>query len=514
MTEATAASRVTVGQLLAEMTGNQPEAIAVQQGRAAWTYRDFNSRVNRWSGWLSRHGVVRGDRVCILSENRHEYLEVEFACAKIGAIAACINWRLLDREIAHCVDLVQPSLAFVSPRYHEKVDRSGWPQVPLHVFGPDLDAEVGPLAADEPQEDVDPEDGLLIVYTSGTTGLPKAAVVSHRAMIARAMLYGVLIRVERTDSFVAWNGLFHMAGSDFAIGQLLLGGKTLIVDGFDIEELGRLIGSEQISYMGLQPGMIRRLVDHLEANRIVPLGMKTAGAMADLVPKADIAAVTRALNAHYLNSMGCTETGMFPGSGNVLPIGQEPQSLSKHEGPFGLLRLVDDEGNDVPIGTPGECLVKGPTVFSGYWRNEEANREAFAGGWFHMGDVMVRNPDGSLDFVERKSAMIKSGGENIYPAEIERALLLDPRVADVCVVGRRDDKWGEVPVAFVARRDSNLTAEDVGDIVKQTLASFKKPKEVIWVDEDWFPRSASGKIARKQAKELYEAMAIAESQQS
>jgi acyl-CoA synthetase (AMP-forming)/AMP-acid ligase II len=500
------ASKVTVGSLLAEMARAQGDAIAVQQAGRTWTYREFNSRVNRYANWLRGEGVKRGDRVSILSENRHEYLEVEFACAKLGIIAACINWRLLDREIAYCVNLVEPRLVLISPNYYAKVDRSEWAAVDVHQIDEALEERVSRQSDDEPAaEQVDPEDGLLIVYTSGTTGLPKGAVVSHRAMIARGMLYGFLLRVERSDSFVAWNGLFHMAGSDFAIGQLLLGGKTLIVDGFDLEEIGRLVATEKISYMGLQPGMIRRLVEYLTEEKIVPRGMKAAGAMVDLVPKKDVADVTRALNAHYLNSMGSTETGMFPGCGGVLAIGEEPACLSKHEGPYGLLRLVDDDDNDVGIGVPGECIVRGPTLFSGYWRNEAANLEAFRGGWFHMGDVLVRNADGTLDFVERKSAMIKSGGESIYPAEIERALLLDERVADVCVVGRRDDKWGEVPVAFVAKRDPALVSADIAAIVLRTLAGFKKPKDVVFVEEEWFPRSASGKIARRQVKEMYEA---------
>jgi len=501
-----AASKVTVGSLLAEMARAQPSAIAAQEGQSTWSYGEFNRQVNRWASWLQGQGVATGDRLSILSENSHRYLELEFACAKLGAIAACINWRLLDREIAHCVNLVEPRLVLVSPKYSEQVSREEWCSVPVHLLDEELDQWVARESDHEPDHDVGPEDALLILFTSGTTGLPKGATVSHRAMIARAMLYGVLIRVERSDSFVAWNGLFHMAGSDFAIGQLLLGGKTLIVDGFDVEEIAALIATERISYIGLQPGMIRRLTEYLTEHKIVPSGIKAAGAMADLVPKTDIADVTRALNANYLNSMGSTETGMFPGTGNTLAIGVEPVSLAKHEGPYGLLRLVDDEGNEVGIGEPGECLVKGPTLFSGYWRNEEANRQAFEGGWFRLGDVMVRNEDGTLDFVERKSSMIKSGGENIYPAEIERALLLDERVMDVCVVGRRDDKWGEVPVAFVARRDPTLTAEDTGIIVTKTLARFKRPKDVFFVEEGWFPRSASGKIARKEVKELYEAM--------
>ena len=206
----------------------------------------------------------------ILSENRHEYLELEFACAKLGVIAACINWRLLDREIAYCINLAEPRLALISPNYHTKVDRGEWMAVDLHVIDEALEEQVANQPDDEPADDVDPEDGLLIVYTSGTTGLPTRSGVSSATIAAGGC---------STGSFSGWNaaiplwlgiGLFHMAGSDFAIGQLLLGGKTLIVDGFDLEEIGRLVATEEISYMGLQPGMIRRLVDYLTERQIVP----------------------------------------------------------------------------------------------------------------------------------------------------------------------------------------------------------------------------------------------------
>jgi len=213
---------------------------------------------------------------------------------------------------------------------------------------------------------------------------------------------------------------------------------------------------------------------------------------------ADLARITRLLGAPYANTFGATETGNPPASSNRIPVGVAPARLSKEQSPFCEIRLVDEAGRHVPDGQPGELWMRGPTLFSGYWNAPEATAEVFAGGWFHMGDVFVRNPDGTLDFVDRRKYLIKSGGENIYPAEIERVLLADPRVAEAAVVRARDERWGEVPVAFVARTDEALTAAVLIDACKQQLAGYKKPREVVFIDYDQFPRSASGKVLRHE----------------
>jgi fatty-acyl-CoA synthase len=224
--------------------------------------------------------------------------------------------------------------------------------------------------------------------------------------------------------------------------------------------------------------------------------------MADLVPPVDIARITTLLGAPYANTFGATETGCPPCSSDLIPIGVTPDNLSKSQSPFCEVRLVDVDDNEVSDGQPGELCMRGPTNFSGYWRSPEINSHDFRGGWFHMGDVFVRNPDGSLDFVDRVKYLIKSGGENIYPAEIERVLLEDPRVADVAVVRRADHKWGEVPVAFVVRRDESLTTNDLFKRCRENLAGFKQPKDIFYIDIGDLPRSASGKIQRHELESL------------
>jgi fatty-acyl-CoA synthase len=246
------------------------------------------------------------------------------------------------------------------------------------------------------------------------------------------------------------------------------------------------------------PGMVGAFASELERLGVKPRGVKLCGVMADLVPPVQIAKITELLGAPYANTFGATETGCPPCSANLLPIGRTPSRLSKEQSRFCEIKLVDPDGAEVPDGSPGELCMRGPTLFSGYFRAPEATAHDFRGGWFHMGDVFVRNADRTLDFVDRVKYLIKSGGENIYPAEIERVLLAEPRVADAAVVRQKDERWGEVPVAFVAARDPRLTAEVLFERCRAELARYKQPKEIHFIAFEDFPRSASGKIQRHE----------------
>ena len=244
--------------------------------------------------------------------------------------------------------------------------------------------------------------------------------------------------------------------------------------------------------------MVDAFADALRAQRTIPKGIRLCGAMADLVPPQTIAAVTELLQAPYLNSFGSTETGLPPATRTLIPIGVAPTRLSKQQNAFCEIKLVDPADNEVPAGMPGELAVRGPTLFSGYWQAGETNAHDFRGGWFHMGDVFRRNEDGTLDFVDRAKYMIKSGGENVYPAEIERVLLSDSRVSEAAVVRAPDAKWGEAPVAFVACRDGSVTDVELAELCRRDLARYKRPREFRFLGFGDFPRSTSGKVQRHE----------------
>jgi fatty-acyl-CoA synthase len=498
------AANSTVGNMIAARAKLAPDAVALESEAGTLSYRNLDDRANRLASHLLKLGVGRGDRMAILSENRAEYIEVYLAAAKLGAIVASQNWRLAPAELEHCINLVTPHVIFASARHAGLLTRFRHSAGTTIVFGEAYEAALAGSAPDLMDCDVVPEDGLFILYTSGTTGLPKGAVLSHRAEFARALLRGYEFGIAPGRTAAVWMPLYHMSGTDDAIGTLLGGGKVVLLDGFNPVELAELVGRESLAWLRLMPGMIGQLATELRERGIKPKPMQLCGTMADLVPRGQIAEITTLLQAPFVNSFGATETGMAPCSSGIIPIGEIPTDLGKTQTSFCELRLVDGEGRDVPDGTPGEAAVRGPTLFSGYWNADEANASDFREGWFHMGDMFLRRPDGKLDFVDRAKYMIKSGGENIYPAEIERVLLKEPRVADAVVVRRRDEKWGEVPVAFVARRDDGLTREELLLLCRAQLAGFKQPKDIYFVPFEKLPRSTTGKIQRYEIEKWIE----------
>ena len=492
--EVAAASATTVGRLFAATAALHGTRTALVEGERGLTYAELDTRVNRLAHVLLGSGVGRGDRVALMARNCIGYLEIELACARIGAIAVGMNWRFTADETAHGLDLTGPSLTIASADYEAVLEAAGHPAD--FVLGEDLDAAMAGADDGDPGCHVEPEDGMVIIFTSGTTGHPKGALISHRAMIARALIYGAELAVPADDTFVAWTPLFHMGANDFALATLLRGGRVAVMDGYRPHELIRAIETWPVHYLAAVPGMVEDFVTHLKASSrdFRPIGM--VGAMPDLVPRQQLKEITELLGAPYLNTFGSTETGIPPATANFVPIGAAPETLSKVQSGFCEIRLVDADDNDVPDGEPGELAIRGPSLFSGYWGNDEANREAFRNGWFHMGDVFRRNPDGSLDFLDRVKYMIKSGAENIYPAEIERHILADPRIADAAVVRKPDARWGEVPVVFAAHTDDALTEDDVIAMCRGKIANYKLPKEVHFVAMEDLPRSTSGKIQR------------------
>jgi fatty-acyl-CoA synthase len=490
------AACTSVGRLFHHCALANRDRTALVDGERQLTYGALDERTDRLGQALVTRGVGRGDRVALLARNCAEYVEIEIACAKIGAITAALNWRLDGRELAYCINLVEPRVLIHEREFAGALERLDLLPLERVLLGDDYEALLATSAGDVATGEIDPEDGLIILYTSGTTGLPKGAVISHRAMIMRGLCFGAELSVPPGDTFIAWPPMYHMASTDQALSTLMRGGKVVVIDGFQPPVLIDAIERYRTGWFILIPGMIDAMIEALRARPVRPAGIACCGAMADLVPRQQIAEVTTLLGAPFLNSFGSTETGLPPATGALIPIGEAPVRLAKRQSAFCEIRLVDASDEEVPAGTPGELAIRGGTLFSGYWNAPESNASDFRGGWFHMGDVFRRNADGTLDFVDRVKYMIKSGGENIYPAEIEQVILSDPRVADAVVVRKADAKWGEVPVAFVARRDPGMRANDIYERCRERLAGYKQPKEVHFVEVADLPRSTSGKIQR------------------
>ncbi|HET6600305.1 MAG TPA: AMP-binding protein [Burkholderiaceae bacterium] len=497
---------MSVADLLRKQARAHPDAIALTDGLRTFSFAQLEARVRQLAQALRGQGISGGDRVAILSENCVEYVELQLAAAKLGAIVACLNWRLADDELRHCIHLATPALLVVSPRHAPTLDRIAHGVPKLIELGEAFERlrDAAPADdADDVADEVSPEAGLVILYTSGTTGLPKGALISQRAMVARALAFAADYGITASDGYIVWSPLFHMAATDFALATLMLGGKVIVHDGLDVPWLCETLARERIGWLLAMPGMIEALIDGLRTRRTKVRSVRMVGAMADLVPLRQIAELTRLVDAPYLNTFGSTETGLAPASGDLLAVGQVPQSLAKRESGLCSVRLVDADDRDVPLEVPGEMALRGPTLFSGYWQADEVNAHDFRGGWFHMGDMFVRHADGTLDFVDRLKYLIKSGGENIYPAEIERVLLAHAMVADAVVVRKRDERWGEVPVAFVAVRDGALDAAALTQWCRERLSSYKVPREIRFVEEPMLPRSSTGKIQRHEVERLW-----------
>ena len=484
------ASSSNVGNMFATQALMYPNTIALECNGEHRTYAELNERINRLANVMQDRGVGHGERVGLLARNCSEYVEVNLAAAKIGAITVALNWRLSRQELEHCIQLTSPKMLIVQSGFMEDLER-------LEI-GPAYEAALADASPKNPLSEAGGEDGLIIIFTSGTTGLPKGALISHRAIIARTAIFSAEAGAPAKDTFVAWTPLFHMGANDFTFATLLRGGKVIVVDGYQPEKLANIVETEVVHYLTVIPGMILDFINVLKSNKIRPKNIGIIGAMADLVPRQQLSEITMLLQAPYLNTFGSTETGMPPATNNRIEIGEVPTSLSKLQNDLCEIRLVDENDNEVPDGEPGELAIRGPSLFSGYWNNNNANEEAIRNGWFHMGDVFRRNSDGTLDFVDRVKYMIKSGGENIYPAEIEQYILAHPAITEAAVVRMPDEKWGEVPVLFAASKDQNLTADHLIEACRDKLASYKLPKDVHFIDFNDFPRSSTGKILRNE----------------
>jgi len=488
----------TVGGMFHDAVSSYPDTVALRSNSTSITYRDLGAQVNQLSNALMAQGVSRGDRVAILAENSVAFVTLLLACARIGAIATCLNWRSTVEDTAHCLTLTEPRMLFLSAQFAPLV-----PPDLQNVRIVDIDQGMRDLTAQhdasEPQVHVASEDGLLILFTSGSTGKPKAALVSHRAMIARGLVFRADLGIGRNDGYIAWSPLSHMAAADPTFACLIQGATVTVLPGFDPDAIVEALTQHPVGWLALLPGTIERMAEALERKRAPLQRVVATGAMADLIPGEQIARISRLLNAVFLNSFGSTETGLPPATASWFAPGEvpTPQTLGKRQNTACEIRLVDDNGNDVAPGEVGELWLRAPTLFSGYWGDAKATASAFADGWYHMGDAFRRDAHGLLHFADRKKYLIKSGGENIYPAEIERILRSIDGVLDASVVRRQDATWGEVPVAFVVVAPEHAPSKTtVQKILQARLARFKLPKAIVFVQESEIERNVTGKIRR------------------
>ncbi|MGA0025977.1 MAG: class I adenylate-forming enzyme family protein [Steroidobacteraceae bacterium] len=465
-----------------------PDRPALIQGSRVLDYAAVGKRVEALAAQLAADGGVRGERGAVLAENCLEYLLVQLAAAHLGAMVACLNYRLTAGELADCLEQVEPRLLLHTEKFAELAKSAGGSLRRASL--PDYVATAGQDCTQVATGQ--PEDGLLIIFTSGTTGTPKAAVISQRAEVARMQVLQRDLGLDEDDAFIAWAPMFHMGGSEHSLSSLMYGASVVVIDGLDAEAIVEALVTRKVGWLLLVPATLEPVLEELRRRNQPVRGLKVVGCMADMVSRSMIEAICRATGAAFLNSFGSTETGLPPLSAGLLRAEQDTWDLGKRAN-SGCELMLREATDGV-----GEMLVRGPTLFSGYWREGGIDRSCLIDGAYPMGDLFRQRSDGLYEFAGRSKYLIKSGGENIYPAEIEGPLLADPRIEEAIVVRKPDERWGEVPVLFLATSDPSLAAAQVLAMLEPQLARYKLPREVRFVKAAELPRNTSGKVMREQ----------------
>lgn len=457
-----------------------PDRVALRFGARRWTYAALEAWIGAEAALLAARGVEPGDRVAVLALNHPRTLALLFACARLGAMLCPLNWRLAAAELQWIVDHAAPKLLFTDGTA-AAVARAGTTVLPLEP-----EAEAGGMAPAAAREA-----GGLLVYTSGTTGRPKGAVLTAAALAANAELSWDMHGLIAADHVLTVLPLFHVGGLNIQTVPALLAGATVTLHArFEPGPTLAAIGRDRPTLTVLVPATMQAVAAEpgFAAADLSSLRAITTGSTV-VQPAATAPFVARGVPV--LQVFGSTETAPIA---IYTRLGGEyaPESTGR-PGPGCSAVAVDEAGRRVGPGVAGEVLLRGPQLFGGYWRDPAATAAAFDDGWFRTGDIGTAGTDGAWVVHDRKKNVIISGGENIYPAEIERVLLELPAVAEAAVVGAPDPRWQEVPEAFVVLRPGmRCEAGEVIRHVQGQLARFKAPRRVHFVDG--LPRNAMGKV--------------------
>ena len=511
-----------VGDYLGRRAIYSPDRLAIVDAgkEPEWrlTYRQMNERANRFANWLRGvAGIGKGDRVAILARDGVEHLDCFFACSKLGAIHTALNWRLHWRELAEIVRKTTPTVLIYSDDFRENVARlhnatrntEHAIRHYLHVEGEGIEGSLpfettlqGSPADPVTCETVEAEEIVALIFTGGTTGFPKAAQVSHR-MIAWNTLNTVIHDLTHDDIYLNVFPLFHTGGLFvYTLPQVILGGTTILIRQFDPERVLRLIEQEGVTVFAGVPTMYQMLTQaaNWEEADLSSLRFCTSGGAPLPVPLVE--QYTREKGVRFKQGFGMTEFG--PGI-----FALAPEDAVRKAGSIGRpnfyvdARVVDDDNNPLGPNQVGELVLKGPSLCSGYFGDPQATAGMLdEAGWFHTGDLARYDEEWYFYIVDRKKDMFISGGENVYPVEIEKALYEHPAVHMCAVIGVPDPKWGEVGLACVVLKPgATATEEELIAFLRDRLARYKVPKRVVFMDR--LPISGAGKILKRELRERF-----------
>jgi acyl-CoA synthetase (AMP-forming)/AMP-acid ligase II len=491
-----------------------PDVIAVRFEDRAISYVELRDRCWRLSNALSEVADP-GDRVAILAENCPEYVDCYYGVPGAGMALTLLNYRLTARELSFIIGDSAPKVLVVEPKYLPVI-RQIRDQIPsverLVLIGGEAedcvsyDAFVSGASAQEPTRRPSEGDLCWLLYTSGTTGLPKGAMLSHRNIMAAALNSMVNWDASADDVCMFTFPQFHVAGYVMPLYHLR-GYPVILLRSFDPDTLLGKVEAFGVTSTAMAPTMIAMLLEDPRTDQYDLSSLRRIGYGASAMPLE----VLRRARAKWPGVGFSTGFGMTELSGNVMYMGPQDHERAADQGlkllgsvgrqmPLARVRVVDDDGRDAPAGVSGEIVVKGDQVLLGYWRNPEATEKSFVDGWFRSGDVGRWDEDGYLYIVDRKKDMILTGGENVYPREVEEALYQHPAVVEAAVVGAPDPKWGEKVVAVVCLRAGHETdGPELIAFCRERIASYKKPRHVVFIDT--LPKNASGKVLKRELRD-------------
>ena len=479
------------------------------------TYRQMDERVNRLANALMGLGCVKGDRLSILSENTHKYIEIYFAAAKAGMSVTPLNFRLSDKELIHIVNDSEACVFIAGDGYEsrslglkgELKNIRNWvaldDRYDGYLYYEDLLEEA---PASDPLVEVDEDEMAILMYTGGTTGLPKGVMLSHRNLLTSSYGFIIACCFTRHDTGCFVLPLFHISLWP-ALCLLMVGGTVVIVRRPDLGEIVRLIQDEKCTHINLVPTILGWILNLPNLNEFDLSSLRLITyAGSPIAPEVLKNAILKFGNI-FAQAYGLTEAAplvAFLMEEDHVLEGPKAGLLSSagKEGPHGEASVFD--ANDVPVkpGEIGEIVARGKHVMMGYWKNPELTRETLKGGWLHTGDVGTVDENGYIYLMDRKADMIVTGGENVYPKETEDVLYEHPSVQECAVVSAPDDRWGErVQATVVLKAGHAATEEELVNHCKTKLAGYKCPKAIEFWEE--LPKTPVGKILRRDVKKYY-----------
>ena len=504
-----------IGDYLARRELYSPDKLAfIDAGKSPeWrlTFREANRRANKLANWLKLQGIGKGDRVAILAKDGYEHLDLFFACSKLGAVHTALNWRLHWQELLEIFQYTNPKILVFSDDFKEGVSNlvSHFPLSTLHLDGNGIQGSLpfeptlqSALDSAVTCEDLEAEDTAALIFTGGTTGLPKAAQVSHR-MIAWNTLNTVIHDVTHNDVYLNVFPMFHTGGLFvYTLPQVIFGGTTILIRAFDPVQVLTLLEREKVTIFAAVPTMYQMLTtaSNWDSANLSALRFCTSGGAPLPVPLVE--KYTKEKGIRFKQGFGMTEFG--PGI-----FALAPEDAIRKAGSIGRpnffvdAKIVDEQNQFLGPNEAGELVLKGPSYSSGYFNNPEASQAAVdERGYFHTGDVAQYDDEGYFYIVDRKKDMFISGGENVYPAEIEKVLYQHPAVHMCAVIGLPDPKWGEVGKACVVLKpNQTVSEEELLKFMTERLAKYKVPKSVALMDA--LPISAAGKILKRELHEKF-----------